>query len=571
MPRNPFRMLARTAGLLCCLLALQTARPALAQTALENLLKAQPSTDRSVVRAGQATQAEGGPVAQGAVGRAAEETAKPAPEPFGASLFKNGPPGQSDTVNPDYKIQPGDRISLYVWGGLTSPEMVSPVDPSGNINVPGHGPVHVGGVRAGDLRSYLRDQTARSFTANVSIYAVVLTSQRVGVLVTGFVKRPGRYGGSAADTVLDYLIRAGGVDPSRGSYRTIAVLRAGRALADVDLYEFLLSGKLPQIDFREGDTIVVAPQHAMVVVDGAVRNDYLFEIADGGAPGADILKLASPLPSATNAVLRGTRNNQPFSLYVTLDELRSTRVFDQDQITFVTDMPAKMIRVRVEGSRIGPSVLVEGTDARLPTVLRGIKVDPALADVNSAYVLRASVTEQQKRALAEATDRLERSLFLARSATTGVAAIRAAEAQLVQSYIQRARRVQPEGLLVVSDQLGGFADLRMEDDDVIVIPKRSQVIMVSGEVRAPQAIVFDPRLSLKDYVRRAGGYSERGGRHTIIRHANGETVLDRNVALKAGDELIILPNVGTKWFQLGTDFVSLAYQIAIGARVFGVN
>ena len=560
------------AGLLLGLLLLQAAAPALAQTPLaqtplENILKAQPSTDRAVVRAGQATQAEGGPVAQSAVGRAAEETVKPAPAPFGASLFKNAPPGASDVVNPDYKIQPGDRISLYIWGGLVSPEVVSPVDPGGNINVPGHGPVHVAGVRAGDLRNYLRDQTASSFTANVSIYAVVLTSQRVGVLVTGYVERPGRYGGSAADTVLEYLIRAGGVDPSRGSYRTIHVLRASQPLAEVDLYQFLLSGKLPQIDFQEGDTIVVAPQHAMVVVDGAVRNNYLFEIADGGAPGADILKLASPLPSATDAVVHGTRGAEPFSLYVSLDELRTTKLFDQDQITFVTDKPANTIRVRVEGSRIGPSVLVEGTDARLGSVLKKIRVDPALADVNSAYVLRASVVEQQKRALAEATDRLERSLFLARSASTGVAAIRTAEAQLVESYIQRARRVQPDGLLVVSDRAGGFADLRMEDDDVIVIPKRSQVILVSGEVRAPQAVVFDQRLSVKDYVQRAGGYGERGSRHMIIRHANGETVLDRSVPLQGGDELIILPNVETKWFQLGVDLVSLAYQLALGATL----
>src|SRR4249919_1933299 len=117
MPRNCARALAWAAGLLCWIFTLQASVPALAQTPpaqtpLENILKAQPSTDRAVVRAGQATQAEGGPVAESAVGRAADEAAKPAPEPFGASLFKNGPPGSSDVVNPDYKIQPGDRISL---------------------------------------------------------------------------------------------------------------------------------------------------------------------------------------------------------------------------------------------------------------------------------------------------------------------------------------------------------------------------------------------------------------------------------------------------------------------------
>ncbi len=560
---------ARVVSGLCALMMFLGAPMATAQTPLENLLRRQPAAgDRNVVREGQSTQAEGGPVAETAVGKA---DAKPAPEPFGASLFANGATVSTDAVNPGYVIQPGDRISLYIFGGLASPEAVVQVDPNGNINVPEHGPVHVAGVRAGDLRTFLQQQTARSFTSNVSLYAVVLTSQRVGVLVTGFVRRPGRYGGSPGDTVLDFLIRAGGVDPSRGSYRTITVVRKGRAIAEVDLYRFLLSGELPQVSFQEGDTVVVAPQHAMVVVDGAVRNDYLFEIADGGAPGADVLGLASPLPSATNAVIRGTRNGQPFSQYVTLEQLRSVQIFDQDQITFVTDVPAPTVRVRIEGSRIGPSVLVVGPDERLPAVIAKVRVDPALADVNSAYVLRKSVARQQQRALQEALERLERSLFLARSATTGVAAIRASEANLVETYIQKGRRTQPEGLVVVSNQQGRFADLRMEDDDVIVIPKRSQVVLVSGEVRVPQAVVYEPGLKRGDYVRKAGGLTQRGGRRFIVRHANGETEIDGKGALRPGDELIILPAIGTKWFQLTTDLVSLAYQVALSGRVFGVN
>jgi protein involved in polysaccharide export with SLBB domain len=571
MQRNRSRALARVFGLLCCALLLLPASAPAQTTVLENLLKGQPTPDRSVARAGERTAAEGGPIAESAVGKAKDDAAKPAPEPFGASLFTASAPVSNDLVNPDYKIQPGDRISLYIWGGIASPEIVTPVDPDGNINVPEHGPVHVAGVRAGDLRSYLQQQTARSFTTNVSIYAVVLTSQRVGVLVTGFVKRPGRFGGAAADTALDYLIRAGGVDPSRGSYRTISVIRQRQQIAQVDLYQFLLTGTLPKVNFQEGDTIVVAPQRAMVLVTGAVRNDYLFEIAQGGAPGQDVVALASPLPSATHAVIRGTRQGKPFSLYVTLDELRTTPLFDQDQITFVTDSPATTVRVRVEGSRIGPSVLVVGTDARLPAVLGQIKVDPALADVSDAYILRRSIALQQKRALSEALDQLERTLFLARSATTGVATIRASEAQLVESYIQKGRRIEPEGLLVVANQRGGFADLRMEDDDVIVIPKRSQLVMISGEVREPGAVVFDAGMKIRDYVARSGGYSERGGKHFIIRHADGETVLDHEVPLRAGDEVIILPNVGTKWFQLGTDFISLAYQIALSAQVFGIH
>jgi protein involved in polysaccharide export with SLBB domain len=112
----------------------------------------------------------------------------------------------------------------------------------------------------------------------VQVYAVLLSTQRIGVFVTGAVRTPGRFGGSAADSVIDFLVRAGGVDASRGSYRDISVLRGGRSVGQVDLYRFLLEGRLPALRLQEGDTLLVGRQRALVGADGAVRNNYLFEV-----------------------------------------------------------------------------------------------------------------------------------------------------------------------------------------------------------------------------------------------------------------------------------------------------
>jgi hypothetical protein len=76
--------------------------------------------------------------------------------------------------------------------------------------------------------------------------------------------------------VLDFLVRAGGIDPGRGSFREIASPAAGGAIASIDLYRFLLRGELPPA-LQEGDTIVVGRQRALVGADGAVRNNFLFE------------------------------------------------------------------------------------------------------------------------------------------------------------------------------------------------------------------------------------------------------------------------------------------------------
>ena len=445
-----------------------------------------------------------------------EEAARPPARRavFGASLFTREATAITDAPNPNYVIVPGDRVSRPRLGRRWRRRRSAIVDPSGILFLPNVGPLRVAGVRAGDLQRVVEAEVQKVYTSQVQVYAVLLSTQRIGVFVTGFVRTPGRFAGSAADSVLDFLVRAGGVDPGRGSFRDIAVQRGGRTVVTIDLYRFLLEGGLPPVRLQEGDTLVVARQRAMVGADGAVRNNYLFEVPGRAMTGRELIQYARPLPAATNAIVRGTRGGQPFSRYATLAELARLQLGDQDTVTFITDSPARTVRVTVEGSRLGPSVLVTDRDANLCGALDHIAVDPALADTGSVFLLRPSVAQQQRRAIDEALDRLERQLFMAVSATTGVAAIRASEAQLVSSYIQRARRTQPEGRLVVSSEAGQCVPVRLEDGDVIVIPERSSTVLVSGEVTAPRAVVHRPGMRLADYVR-AGRrlHAARAGLH----------------------------------------------------------
>ena len=521
--------------------------------------------DRTVSRQGENTQAEGGPVVQGPLGDAGRPAGASAI--FGASLFTRDATAITDAPNPNYIIVPNDRISVRIWGAVEG-ETMGIVDPSGNLFIPNLGPIRVAGTRAGDLQRVIETEVKRTYTDQVQVYATLLSIQRIGVFVTGFVRTPGRFGGSAADSVIDFLVRSGGVDPARGSYRDIRVERGGRQVATVDLYQFLLEGRLPQIRLQEGDTIVVGRQRAVVGADGAVRNNYLFEVPGRLMTGRELIEYSRPLPSATNAVIRGTRNGQPFSRYASLAELAGLPLGDQDQVTFITDAPARTVRVTVEGSRIGPSVLVADRDAQICQLLDYIAVDPILAETRSVFILRQSVAAQQRRAIDEALDRLERQLFLAVSATTGVAAIRASEAQLVSSYIQRARRTQPEGRVVVMDN-GRCLPLRVEDGDVIVIPERAETVMVAGEVTAPRAVVWREGMRIEDYVRAAGGYTPRGApSQMMIRKASGELVLEPTAAPRPGDELIALPRLDPKLFQIGSDLLGLIYQIAVATRIF---
>ena len=197
------------------------------------------------------------------------ETAKE-PPPFGFNLFTGGFRAErEDGLNPEYVIRPGDQIMLVVWGA-TSFDGTVVVDAQGNIFVPEIGPIRVEGVRNADLTPHIERAVRRVFTQNINIYSNVLSTTPVTVYVAGYVKNPGSYAGIATDSLLYFLDRAGGVDPKSGSYRIIRVLRDGKVMAQADLYDFLMNGKIPSIQFQDGDTIVVGPRGDTVSALGEI-------------------------------------------------------------------------------------------------------------------------------------------------------------------------------------------------------------------------------------------------------------------------------------------------------------
>lgn len=522
--------------------------------------------DPGTTRLGSTTEAEAGAQAALPLGETSRATGRPTAV-FGAGLFMQSASASSEAPNPNYMLTPGDRVAVRVWGAVEA-EQIGVIDPAGNFFLPNIGPIPLAGTRAGDIQARVESEVRRLYTQQVQVYATVLSAQRIGVFVTGFVRTPGRFAGSAADSVIDFLVRAGGVDPSRGSFREISILRGGRNAANVDLYRFLLDGRLPPLRLQEGDTILVGRQRALVGATGGVRNNFLFEVPGAIMTGREMIEYARPLPSATNAIIQGTRDGRPFSRYTTLSDFQGQRLNDQDIVTFITDRPTQTVRVTVEGSRIGPSVLVMDRDAQLCNALDYIEVDPVLADTGSVFILRASVAAQQRRALDEASDRLERALFLAASPTQGVAAIRSAEAQQISTYLQRARRIVPEGRVVVFSG-GRCNSIRMEDNDIIVIPERRETVFVTGEVGIARAVLWRPGITVAELIREAGGFTARGDmRNLMIRRASGEVVLDPRVPPRPGDELIALPRLDPRYLQMATDIMQVLFQAALAARVF---
>ncbi|MFQ5973537.1 MAG: polysaccharide biosynthesis/export family protein [Alphaproteobacteria bacterium] len=490
------------------------------------------------------------------------------PPPFGFNLFTGGFRAErEDGLNPQYIVQPGDQMTVRIWGA-TSFDGAVVVDAQGNIFVPEVGPIRIEGARNSDLTTQIERAVRRVFTQNINVYAYVQSTTPVTVYVTGYVKNPGSYAGVASDSLLYFLDRAGGVDAERGSYRDIRCLRNGKLVDRADLYEFLMEGKIPRIQFQDGDTIVVGPRGETVSVQGAARNRYTFEFLPAGLTGEALIGLARPQADASHAVITGTRRQGPASAYLTLSAFEDLALQDGDEIIFEADEREDTMMIRVEGSHLGPSRFAVPRHANLKKVLDYIEVDPRLADTNSISLKRQSIAERQRRALKDTLRRLEAAVLSATSQTDEESQIRASEAKLIADFVERAREVEPDGVLVVVND-GHVGDIQLQHEDVITIPERSDVVLVSGEVAVPQAIVYRPGDTADDYIARVGGYTNRADeQQLLVVRRSGEVLRNERSDIRPGDEIMVMPEVPVKNLQVAKTITEVIFKVMFSAGVF---
>ncbi|MFA7431449.1 MAG: SLBB domain-containing protein, partial [Rhodospirillaceae bacterium] len=389
----------------------------------------------------------------------------------------------------------------------------------------------------------------------------------VSVYVTGGVALPGKYAGARTDSLLYYLAMAGGIDPRAGSYRAITVRRGGRQIAQIDLYDFLINGSLPDVQFTDNDTIVVAPQGPTVRVEGDVRRAHLFEVAPQVTTGAQIASIASPQPEVSHVSVRGIRDGMPYNAYLPLAQFADLRVNDGDVYAFQADRIDTTIFVQVQGHSAGPSAMAVRRNARLRDVLDLVEIDPDQAATSAIYLRRQSVAARQDRALEVSLQELQRSVLLTPSSGPTEAEIRVQEAQLVERFIAQVRAVRSEGRVVLANQPGAM-DMRVEAGDEIIIPQRSDVVLISGEVRVPQSILYAPGRSVADFVQDAGGFTERADRGKfVVLHQNGAAEITSNPDLRPGDQVLVLPEADAKGMAIFRDIVEIMYRVAVSAGI----
>jgi protein involved in polysaccharide export with SLBB domain len=122
-------------------------------------------------------------------------------------------------------------------------------------------------------------------------------------------------------------------------------------------------------------------------------------------------------------------------------------------------------------------------------------------------------------------------------------------------------------------------ELLLENGDVLKVPKRDGLVLISGEVLFPNAVAYDEDAVLSDYINRAGGYSQNADVSRVVIARNDgsfEGVKSkwgwfrsgpRDVSLRSGDEVLVLPKIDVKSRQVAKDLSQILYQIAVTAKV----
>lgn len=520
-------------------------------------------------------------------------TAMPSPQPegldfdysvnlksdvFGANLFSGAFAREGAArFNPDYVIQVGDIIIVRLWGAFSFDAPLA-VDAQGNIFIPNVGPVGVLGVRNSEIQRKVETAVRSVYRKNVAVYASLDVAQPVRVYVGGFVNRPGLYDGTSMDSLLNFLDRAGGIDPERGSFLNIEVKRGEDIRANINLYDFLLKGVMQKVQLTDGDVIYVTGRKKTVSVKGMAQNAKRFEFAGTSIPVSEIVAMARPQAAATHLrVIRNTgsiRNTE----YYPLDDISNVSLTNGDELEFTADKKPGTITVRLEGEHEGAQEYVLPYGAKLSELLKDIRYYPS-ADQKNIQLFRLSVKERQKQMLETALRSLENSVLTARSATNEESRLRKDEAELMLQWVEKAKQIEPSGQVIIAqhEQMG---DLLLENGDIIRIPKNDGLVLISGEVLFPNAIAYEPGLSVSDYIKRAGGYSQSADTSRVIlarRDGSFEDVAGRGAwglfgngggaQVRPGDEILVLPKVQTKSIEVARGISQILYQIAIATKV----
>ena len=493
---------------------------------------------------------------------------------FGYNLFNGSfSHNTQHRYNPEYLISIGDTINIKMWGAFEYVTKVT-VDSQGNIFIPKVGTINVLGVRNDHLSRVVQRNVKKVFKKSVYVYADLASYQPVSIFVTGAVNKPGLYEGLSSDSIIQFIDKARGINAMSGSYRHIKVLRQNKVIYEVDLYDFLINGSLKLFQFHMGDVIVVESVKNYIEVTGDVKRPYRFELLGNSIKLKDILNAVLPNPTLTNfTVTRYNENNEKSIAMYSIKDNLNMFIYSGESLNFIPDHNANTISIEISGEHANVHNLVVKKGTTLKEVFDKIKFTN-MSDPTAFQLYRKSIAKRQKSLLLSQLNDLEAKTLTTGSQTAEEATIRIQEAKLVTNFINRAKKVQPKGQVIINKDTN-LSKVYLEDGDTIFIPKKSRMVIVQGEVMLPSAQTYVPGMSFESYIKACGGYTFRAEKDKVlIIQKNGkvttyddDSLFSKEYKIHPGDSILVMGKVDSKYLQITKDITQIIYQIAVGAAI----
>lgn len=485
---------------------------------------------------------------------------------FGEELFKGHfKENRKFHQNDDYILNINDKISVKMWGAVNAIDNNLTIDKQGNIFLPEVGAIHLLGLPASQLQKTVQKSVNRVFNKDVHVYADVQEYQPISVYVTGSVKKVGLYEGLSTDSILQFLDKAGGISRGVGSFRHVQLLRNKEIIREIDLYDFLLNGSVDSFQFRDGDTLFVAPMTNYVEIDGDVARPYIFELLNDTVSVSSLLPYVLPSVKVNSITITNWHNSERSTKEYTFDNANNIIVQNGDKITFGSNYYTNSVKLKVSGEHKGKKILAIRKGTTLFEVLDRLKFTN-LSDIRNIKIYKKRVALIQKSLLDTKLKELEQSVLTTDSASAEEAKIRKSETERILTFIQKARKIKPKGQLVL-ERDSDLRKITLEEGDSIVIPMKSSFVAVDGEVNIPNALLYDKSKDISDYIADCGGFSDRADSSKILLiKANGKVLFNEG-NVEAGDSILVLRKIDTKNTIWVKDITQILYQIAIGAAV----
>ena len=398
-----------------------------------------------------------------------EEEKKEGRKIFGHDIFNNKNLTFESSMNlatpQSYRLGPGDVVNVDIWGA-SQESITETISPDGTIVIEGIGPISLGGLSVSQAKSRLRSVIGPRYQDS-SIELTLGQTRTITISVLGEVKVPGTYTMSAFATVYNALYMAGGPNEI-GTLRNVQVFRNGRHISTVDIYDFLLNGKLTgDVRLQDNDIITVRPYEALVCITGKVKRPMYYEMKYT-ENAATLLRYAGGFTgdAYTKAIRVNRKAGKQYSVF-NVDEfdLNAFKLMDEDSVTIDSTLNRYQNMVEVRGAVFRPGMYQVG--GHICTV----------------------------KALIEAADGLTEN----------------AVGQHAVMHRMKADRT----LEVLSIDLSGILegtipDVGLKNEDVLYVASREeekndQTITIHGEVNYPGVYKYASNETVEDLVLQAGG------------------------------------------------------------------